>query len=505
MRLFSRLLISHLAPSMVLTIALGLILFALVRLTVMLGQLNDQELGALGTDGKLHSAAWELDVAMRHGFQACTNDAEEASSRVGAAMVATTDHLRAELAARPGASAGIRKLSARYVQLGERVVEEGACAALVRSEVQGERAQLDEELTNHWVDRLSELSEGLQRKDDEARSLGKIASFGGITLAAVAFAASLWLAHRLARDVGGPLGQLSALARRVGRGDLRGRVEVEGPAEVVTLAEELEGMRERLLQLESLKQGFLASVSHELRTPLSKIRESLALLSDGAVGPLSERQARVVEIARVACEREIRMVTTLLDVSRLRAGAPLRFSSGTSLDELVRNAVRDEGADAAARDVQVELTMSGEAPAMTLDGELLERAIANLVRNAVGVSKAKQKVRVQRDLLDGGPHDRKGRWARLSVRDQGPGVPDDLREAIFDAFVTRAVPKSPKAIGVGLGLALAREVAEAHGGELSLGENGPGGACFVMWIPFDKAAPSRMAAAAPLATLSLIS
>lgn len=501
MRLFSRLLISHLAPSMVLTIALGLILAALVRLTMMLGELNDQELGALGTDGKLHSVAWEVDVAMRHGQETCARGAEGGAEHVRAVLGEKTGKLRAELAARSGVSPGIRGLSERYVELGDRVLAGGACVALTSPEVQRERGQLDEELTNHWVDRLGDLSAALQRKDDEARSLGTVASFGGVTLAVIAFGASLLLAHRLARDVGGPLGELSALARRVGGGDFHGRVEVEGPAEVVTLARELERMRERLAQLESLKQGFLASVSHELRTPLSKIREALALLSDGAVGPLIEKQARVVEIARVACEREIRMVTTLLDVSRLRAGAPLRFRAGTTLDELVKSAVRDEAQDAASRDVGVELALSGEVPAMSLDGELLERAIANLVRNAVGVSKAKQRVLVKRDLLDAGPKDRPGRWARVSVRDQGPGVPDDLRDTIFDAFVTRAVPRSPKAIGVGLGLALAREVAEAHGGELELGENGPTGAVFNMWIPLDKSAPTRLAGGAPIATL----
>lgn len=500
-RLFSRLLVSHLAPSMVLTAALGLILAALVRLTMMLGQLNDQELGALGTDGKLHSAAWAVDVAMRHGHDACTRDPEAAAAGVREQVAVKTGALRVELSARGGASQGIRGLGERYVELGERVLAGDACAALVRADVQRERAQLDEELTNHWVDRLGELSEALQRKDGEARSLGKLASLGGVTLAALAIGASLLLAHRLARDVGGPLGALSALARRVGRGDFHGRVEVEGPAEVVALAEDLERMRARLVQLESLKQGFLASVSHELRTPLSKIREALALLSDGAVGPLGERQARVVEIARTACEREIRMVTTLLDFSRLRAGAPLRLRAGTRLDDLVQSAVRDEGQDAAARSVAVELAITGDVPAMSLDGELLERAIANLVRNAVGVSKAGQRVAVRRDLLDAGPDGRAGRWARVAVRDQGPGVPDDLRESIFDAFVTRAVPRSPKAIGVGLGLALAREVAQAHGGELELGENGPNGAVFSLWIPLDAKGPPRVPGAVPLATL----
>lgn len=486
---------------MVLTVALGLILFALVKLTLMLGQLKDEELGALGADRRLHSVAWEVDVAMRHGQQACNQAAAEAAPRVRESTGRKLEKLRTTLSELGHASPSIRKLSLGYVELGGRVLAGDVCALMTSADVQRERAILDEELTNHWVGRLGELSDAIQRRDDDARALGKMASFGGVALAAIAFWVALLLAHRLARDVVGPLGELAGLARRVGRGDFHGRVEVRGPAEVVELAQELERMRARLAELDSLKQGFLASVSHELRTPLSKIREALALLSDGATGPLAERQARVVDIARVACEREIRMVTTLLDFSRLRAGVPLRLRAGASLDQLVRSAVRDETEDAASRKVSVDLAIEGEVPAMSLDGDLLERAVANLVRNAVGVSKAKQRVLVRRELLGHGPSGEEGRWARIVVVDQGPGVADDVRDTIFDAFVTHAVPKSPKAVGVGLGLALAREVARAHGGELLLAETGPSGTVFHLWLPLDRRPRPEQTESAPFATL----
>lgn len=500
-RLFPRLLLSHTTPSMVLTVALGLILLALVKLTLMLGQLRDEEIGALGTDRRLHSVAWDVDVALRHGQQACVQDAEGAGERVRESTESKLGQLRTALVELGNASPSIRKLSLSYVELGDRVLSGDACVMLKNADVQRERAVLDEELTNHWVRRLGELSDAIQRRDDEARTLGKVASFGGVALAAVAFWVALALAHRLAREVVGPLGELAGLARRVGRGDFHGRVEVRGPAEVVELAQELEGMRARLAELDSLKQGFLASVSHELRTPLSQIREALALLSDGATGQLAERQARVVSIAREACEREIRMVTTLLDFSRLRAGAPLRLQAGASLDALLRSAVRDEAGDAATRKVSIDVESEGEVPALSLDGDLLERAIANLVRNAVGVSKPKQRVLVRREVLEHGPGEKAGRWARIMVIDQGPGVPDDVRDTIFDAFVTQAVRKSPKAVGVGLGLALAREVTRAHGGELLLAETGPEGTVFHLWLPLDKRPPMEQTTAAPFVTL----
>jgi two-component system, NtrC family, sensor histidine kinase GlrK len=490
MRLFPRILISHAIPSLVLALALALTVLALVRLTVMLGKLNDQELGALETDATLHRAGWAVDVAMRHGRELCAGDATQTQSgRVRAVIEGDLGALRVALSRNSDASPDLRRAVLRYVALGERVLATDVCESLKSASIEQQRAHLDEELTNRWVDRLAELSRALQQKDAEARSLGKLASWIGGALAVIAFVFASTLARRLARDLSQPLGELSALTRRIGRGDFYGRVEVVGPAEVTALAEDLERMRARLAEIESLKQGFLASISHELRTPLTKIREALSLLSDGVTGPLADRQARVVEIARTACEREIRMVSTLLDLSRLRAGTPLRMREAVSFDTVLCAALDDEAEDAVSRGVTVDMELHGEAPLAELDAELLERAIANLVRNAVGVSKSGDHVRVTRDILDRGPNDREGSWARVSVEDHGPGVPDDLRDTIFEAFVTRAVPRSPKTVGIGLGLALAREVARAHGGDLVLGENGPGGATFELWVPVGEPTP----------------
>ena len=474
----------HAAPSLVLTLALAFILVALVRLTVMLGHLKEQELGALETDSELHRAGWAADVAMRHGREWCGGDvSNDDVARIRSVIGRDLGEIRAVLARHPEASPDIRRVALQYGVLSERVLAGDVCDNLRSAALNQERARLDEELTNRWVDRLAELSRGLQQKDGEARALGKLASVGGIALAVVAFGIASVLAHRLAREVSRPLGELSELARRIGGGDLHGRIDVTGPAEVTALARELENMRARLAEIETLKQGFLASISHELRTPLTKIREALALLADGVTGPLSDQQARVVQIARVACEREIRMVCTLLDLSRLRSGAPLRRRAGVSVDAVVRSAVSDEADDARTRKVSIDLALSGEAPSARLDADLLERAIANLVRNAASVSKAGQRVQVRRDVLDAGPLGQAGRWARVAVQDAGPGVPEELRDTLFDAFVTRAVPRSPKMVGVGLGLSLAREVACAHGGDLTLHESGPTGATFHLWLP----------------------
>ena len=295
----------------------------------------------------------------------------------------------------------------------------------------------------------------------------------------------------MARRLEEPLAALAGAAQRVGRGDFTTPVTVDGPPEIRALAVDLDGMRRELQQIESFKQGFLASVSHELRTPLSKIREGLALLQDGALGPLDDRKLRVVQIARKACEREIHMVTTLLDLSRLRAGSPLVLGEAVSIDGVIELALDAEQIEAVQRGVVLVFEPDAAQIALALDATLIERAIANIVRNAVAVSQRGQCVVIARELEAPSANAPTGR-VRISISDEGPGVPSEIRDKVFDAFVTRSVPATGKALGIGIGLALAREVARAHGGDIELRDRPKRGSTFVLWLPLGPG-PARLA------------
>jgi two-component system sensor histidine kinase GlrK len=180
------------------------------------------------------------------------------------------------------------------------------------------------------------------------------------------------------------------------------------------------------------------------------------------------------------------MVTTLLDLSRLRAGSPVRRRPDINLDHLVQRAVEDETNFADERGVKIEFKPIGDNPTGYFDPVMIERATANLVRNAIAVSKRGQTVSVGRTLAEDRPDGR--RWACIRVEDHGPGVPPEIRESMFDAFVTRAVPNSNKDVGIGIGLSLAREVATAHDGELDCPHQSTG-AVFRLWLPLDDQAP----------------
>lgn len=480
MKLFTHLLISHATPVVVVTLALALTLTALVRISMVLTDLNDSEFVALQGESALHRSAWALDVSARHGRVAC---AEGASPAVVAERIRAKAESLRELV-RTAAPSPMLDVARGYLAVASDILAGDACEMLLGSSVEARREQLDEHLTNQWVERLGELHAAVTDKDEQARRIAVSATWTGIPLAAASFVLAMLIANRVARIVNEPLASLAMLAKRVGQGDFRVPVQVEGPREILELAEDLDHMRRDLQQLDSLKQGFLASVSHELRTPLSTIREALALLEDGAVGEVDPRERRVIQIARSACEREIRLVTMLLSVSRLRAGSPLRFRERVPVLGAVQDSVKDEEFAATGRGVRLEVFAPEGNWTCRMDPDLMERAVANLIRNAVGVSSRGQRVLIEctfHEDIEGRP----GGWVRVAVSDEGPGVPEEIRDQIFDAFATFAVPGSRKARGVGLGLTLAQEVARAHGGSLELARTGPSGSTFELWVPAD--------------------
>ena len=483
MRLFPRLLLTQTLPLLIVVVAVGVVFASTTRVTSALAELRERELSALHNEAALHRAGWAVDVSMRHAAHAC-RDASRDQETQARRVRRTAAELRRMLDATASADEVLVRVSRSYVQLAEQVRAATPCEALGSADFDRQREILDEQLTDAWVGRMARLHDAVIARDDEAQEVGAAGLAGGVVLVLVALVIALAVSLAFARSVTTPLDHLTLTARRLGRGAFDPPVEqVGGPTELIEFGRELETMRKRLAELDSLKQQFVASVSHEMRTPLSKVREALALLADGAAGELGPRQQRVVRIARVACERQIRTVTSMLDLSRLRAGSPLRLRARASLDGAIRAALDEERADAASAGVNVELTLEGahnvSAP---LDDVLFERAVANLVRNAVAVTQRGQTVAVTRTLLERGPDGQPGRWACLAVRDEGPGVPPELEHSIFQPFVSHGVAGSPKTIGVGLGLALASEVARAHGGRLELVRPARGSE-FRLWVP----------------------
>ena len=480
MRLVSRLILSHVALAGLLVAALVVMLVTLGDIHRQVREVRERDLETIDEEEEVHRAAWAIEVAARHGSDACEHGTTNALVR--ATFLAPRQTLEEKIRTKgPSASRAIRESAQRYLALADDFLGVDTCTRLRAPEPRKERLRLDETMTDAWIARLYELHRALESKEDAIVRSGRRALVLGSILGAVSIAAAWIVATRIARGVTVPLASLATAAHRVGRGDFSPIPDGGGPHEVVELTRDLDRMRNHLAELDALKQQFLASVSHELRTPLGKIREALALLGDGTAGTITERQRAVVAIARRSCETEIRLVSTLLDLSRLRAGKLLHAEENQSVDDAVREAVNSERADATARSVSVELAAEGSVPRATLDGTLLERALANLIRNAISVAPPGSTVDVTRLILDRGPAKQGGKWTCVRVRDHGPGVPAEIRETIFEPFASKEIPG--RGASVGLGLAFAREVVRAHDGDIILTDPEPGRTTFELWIP----------------------
>ncbi|RKI48228.1 sensor histidine kinase [Corallococcus sp. AB004] len=183
------------------------------------------------------------------------------------------------------------------------------------------------------------------------------------------------------------------------------------------------------------------------------------------------------------------MVTSVLDLSRVQSGQPLQRNAGASVDLIVQNVLRDLAFEADERKVQLVYDAAAKPVRAPIDDPLVERALSNLVSNAIAVSSAGKTVRITCELVT-----RKRPGAanpvpavQLSVADQGPGVPAHARDWIFRPFASLEVGGRRS---TGLGLTIAREMITAHGGELSLADTSGPGATFTFWIPLeDPASP----------------
>jgi signal transduction histidine kinase len=283
---------------------------------------------------------------------------------------------------------------------------------------------------------------------------------GGATLAA-----GLIAGYLLAARTASPLRRFAATAARVDAGDLSPRLDVDpyAPAELCILAETFNHMLERLERAFSRQRAFTADASHELRSPLAAIRGQLEVLARDA-NPSADDVRRVEEKVMDEMRRVERLVDDLLSLARLDEGisiSPAEIEIPTFLRSLA------EAPGAGATDL-------GQLDAGTLhaDPELLAQVVRNLLANAHRYA--------NRVVLTAKA---KGDRLSIAVDDDGPGIPADKRELVFDRFHRLDSARDRTSGGSGLGLAIARSIAEAHGGTIEVAESMLGGARVSFELP----------------------
>lgn len=272
-----------------------------------------------------------------------------------------------------------------------------------------------------------------------------------LILGSIAAALAL-LAYPIARGITARLGRLDEGVRKFGAGDLAVRVAVEGTDEVANLAASFNESAARIEQLVKTNQMLLANCSHELRTPLTRMRLAVDRLRTGDTQAGAELSRNIGELDGLIGEL---LLSSRLDATR----RPDRIER---IDLL---------ALAAEEAAHFDREASGTAVSFEGDPMLLRRLVRNLLENARSHAGGASAIRVE--PYAGG--------ARLVVEDEGPGIPPEDRERIFEAFYRRR--DSAPSTGVGLGLAIVRQIARVHGGEVVCETREGGGTRFTVTLP----------------------
>ncbi|MDP3037521.1 MAG: response regulator, partial [Rhodocyclaceae bacterium] len=231
-------------------------------------------------------------------------------------------------------------------------------------------------------------------------------------------------------------------------------------------------------RVEQMKSEFVSTVSHELRTPLTSIAGALGLITGGAVGELPPPMKPLIDIAHKNSQRLIHLINDLLDMEKIAAGKMHFDMQLLALMPLVEQALEVNKGYGESRRVRFALTERVEDLEVRIDSQRLQQVMANFLSNAAKFSPEGGQVEVAVQ--------RRGGRVRVSVRDYGPGIPDEFRTRIFEKFSQADSSDTRQKGGTGLGLAITRELIERMGGAVGYASVVGEGATFWIEVPIDK-------------------
>lgn len=229
-----------------------------------------------------------------------------------------------------------------------------------------------------------------------------------------------------------------------------------------------------LRRADEAKSSVISIVSHELRTPLTGVRMALSLLAGDKFGTVLPKQQRLLTAAREDSDRLYRIIENLLNISRIEAGAQFQFQRITPTD-IVSHALDPLRSAFAERNLRVEVSIPGGVPEVRADPMSIGSALSNLLSNALKFTPPGGVVRVASEA--------EGDSVSFTVADNGPGIPEVYRDRIFEKFFR--IPRESGPNGAGLGLTIAKEIIEAHGGAIDFDCPGTGGTIFHFRLPVD--------------------
>jgi len=308
-----------------------------------------------------------------------------------------------------------------------------------------------------FTDALSDVEANVQLIRERILAAGALA----LVLAAIA-------GYFAARALTGRIKRLERAARKVAGGDFSNPIHADSDDEIGQLAAAFDDMQRQLARLDTARKQFIAQASHELRTPIFSLGGFLELLEDEELD--DETRAQFLAQLRGQVERLRKLSTELLDLSRLESGALELRPEPTDLRRLARDVAAEFTPAAQAHDAPVELHTGREPIEIDCDPERVAQVMRILLDNAFVHTPTGTSIRVSAERVGG--------HVTLEVADSGLGIRDSTMPHIFEPFYTSADGSR----GAGLGLAIARELAERMQGELSV-RSAPGRTAFKLTLP----------------------
>jgi signal transduction histidine kinase len=214
----------------------------------------------------------------------------------------------------------------------------------------------------------------------------------------------------------------------------------------------------RLRATDEAKSGVVSTVSHELRTPLTSIRMALGLLGNGKFGTLTEKQSSLLTAAREDSERLYRIMESVLSISRMESGRAQFQFTPMRPEKIVSQAMDGMRGAMAEKEIRIEVNVPQQLPNVSADATAIGSALTNLLSNAQKYAPRGGTVTVSAA--------EEGRFVAFTVSDSGPGVAPEFASRVFEKFFRVRLAEGPA--GAGLGLAIAKEIIEAHGGTIKL-------------------------------------
>jgi two-component system, NtrC family, sensor histidine kinase GlrK len=379
----------------------------------------------------------------------------------------------------PEISETLRKVNASQVEYGSLVAEEiehpkSQSLYSVKWYAQEKETLLDIILKN--LDMLETLiKQDINQRMKLQREAGDSARQVAAGLSLLALISIIIISLLLTRSITRPLNLLRLKTRDISDGLFVNDLVISAPPEIAELANSFNQMSHKLMTLDKMKSDFFSTMSHELRTPLTSIKEGFALLQEEAAGPITEKQKRLLSILAQESRRLIDLVNSSLDLSKMESGMmTYRFEWG-DLFLLVEKVLREMSPLLEAKKLILEKDLQVTLPKIRMDHERVLQVLRNLVGNAIKFSPEEGIIKIMAHSASQG--------IQVSVKDNGPGIPQEHLLTIFSKFHQVVPNKSYQIKGTGLGLAIVKYIIQSHGGrtwaESRIGE----GSTFYFWLP----------------------